>query len=578
MALDVEQITAQPDDTTEQVDKVLERKRLARWVADRWDEAEVAVRQEADYDQWDTWINAYWGDSPPESTPSYRQPVLTTEMRDLILHEAQEITDTKPKVHVTGNGLDPTILKNAKDLLNAQWINCDVRGALLKAVVWSCVLPAGWIGVYWDGSLNDGMGDICVYADDPRQVLPAPQAEDDVNWPYVIKYDWLDLYAIRERWPDVGHLVREDTPPVSAGSKQPKGRSSPYLGPMFSSTSSDSKSTPTIPQARILSIWVRDPETETKFLEVRDVVTNEIVSVRPHQVKKYPRGRFIQTAGEVVLTDIPWRTSSFPLHRIIPQPALGGFYPSPKVRDLQPIQQAVDKSWEQNIQNGERCNEGVWFTTGETGIDPSNFTPMPGMVVQGDQGSTLEMKAPQPFPESMLQMPDRLAGIMRRKMGQTEARAGGVKGANIGQGLIETEISQAETVTRMAASLMYQSCRRIAQTMLETMALNYRFRRDVTWLDSGTVKTVPWEPIPEDAVRKLISHLDAASFTPRSETMEKGLILKLAALGIVGPEYVLKHIQIPDVEEALQERKTELFQIWKMVQQKGQKSSSRIKR
>ncbi len=573
MALDTAEVTAQPDDTTEQVDKVLERKKLARWVSERWDEAEQSARQDAEFDSWDSWVDSYWGATPPESA-SFRQSVMTTEMRDLILHEAQEITDTKPKVHVTGPNLPKDVLKNAKDLLNAQWLNCDVRGALLEAVVWSCILPAGWVGVYWDGRLNDGLGDIVVSADDPRQILPAPQAIDDINWPYVIKYDWIDLYAIRQMWPDASALIKEDTPPITAGSKQPKSRSSPYLGPMFSTTSSDSKSTPNIPQARVLSIWVRDPATEQKFQEIKDI-QGVTTSIRPYHVMKYPRGRFIQTCGEAVLLDIPWRTSSFPLHRIIPQPAVGGFYPSPKVRDLKPIQDAVDKSWEQNIQNGERCNEGVWFTTGETGVDPSNFAPMPGMVVQGDAGSTLEMKAPQPFPESMLQQPERLAAIMRRKMGRTEAREGGVKGANIGQGLLETEISQAETPTRMAAGLLYKSCVRIAQCMLEVMALNYRSRREIDWLDNGSVKSVPWEPVEEDQVRKLVSHLDPASFIPRSETLEKGLIMKLAALGILGPKYVLKHIQIPDVEEALAELNDQMYQAWKMMKSKDGKTRSK---
>ncbi len=555
----------------------LARKQLARWVSERWDEAETSARQEADYQSWDSLVDAYWGEVAPESNPSYRQPVLTTEMRDLILHEAQEITDTKPKVHVTGAGLDKQLLYKCKDLLNALWTNCNVRGALLDAIVWSNILPAGWVGVYWDENLNDGLGDISVSADDPRQILPAPQALDDIRWPYVIKYDWLDLYAIKQRWPDFGHLVQPETPPVSIGKRPPKSGSSPYLGPMFSSPSNNERSTSSIPQARVLSIWVRDPATEIKYDPIRDPETNAITKLHPRYVRKYPRGRFVVTCGEVTLEDIKWRLSSFPLFRIIPQPTIGGFFQSPKVRDLRPIQQAVDKSWEQNIQNGERCNEGVWFTTGETGVDPSNFTPMPGMVVQGEQGSSLDMKAPQAFPEQMLQMPERLAGIMRRKMGQTAARSGGVQGANIGQGLIETEISQAETPTRLAAGLLYQSCRRIAQCILETAVLMYRSRRDVAWMDAGSMKELQWEPITEDITRRLISHLDESSFVPRSETLEKGMIMKLGALGIVGPEYILKHIQIPDVEEANEERKSQLFQVWRMMQQKGSKSTKRTR-
>src|SRR5574342_905043 len=133
-----EQVVNRDDDTTppEQL-----RKQLARWVADRWDEAENAATQESDYKLWDEWVQAYWGENPPESLPSYRQPIITTEMRDLILHEAQEITDTRPKVHITGGTLPPEILKRAKDLLNGQWINCNVRGALLEALVWCYILP-----------------------------------------------------------------------------------------------------------------------------------------------------------------------------------------------------------------------------------------------------------------------------------------------------------------------------------------------------------------------------------------------------------------------------------------------------
>ena len=106
----------------------------------------------------------------------------------------------------------------------------------------------------------------------------------------------------------------------------------------------------------------------------------------------------------------------------------------------------------------------------------------------------------------------------------------------------------------------------------------YRSRRDVPWLDNGKLQNVPWEPVDEEQVRKLISHLDPNSFVPRSETLEKGLILKLLALGAVGPEYALAHIGIPDLEDANKERNSNLFQVWKMMQQKGSKMTSRVKK
>jgi hypothetical protein len=303
---------------------------------------------------------------------------------------------------------------------------------------------------------------------------------------------------------------------------------------------------------------------------VRDS-TGQITAVIPRYIMKYPRGRFIQVAGDVVLDDRAWRVSTFPLFRVISQPAIGGFFPSPLVRDLLPIQQAVDKSWEQLIQNMERVNEGIYFTTGETGIDPQNFSPMPGMVVQGETGSTLDIKAPPPFPESFTRAPELLASIMRRKTGFTDPRLGNVGGANIGQGLIETEISQAETPTRMTATLLYQTVRRVAQHMLETCALMYRTRRQIPYIGLGTPKLIDWEPMMEDNVRQLIAHIDPSSFQPRSETLGKGIVLKAAALGIVGPEYVLKQLQLPDADEALKERQTELFKIWQTLQQKGRK-------
>ena len=574
-SLSTEEVTDRPDSSINEENDEHKGKILSHWVNDRWEEAETSARQTGDMQMWDEWVEAYWGEAPPDSLPSYRQPVLTTEMRDLILYEAQEITDTKPVVHITGANIPPPISAMIKDAMRAKWVSADVQGALLEAVIWSKILPCGWIGVYWDPTLADGMGDIAVSAEDPRCILPAPQARDDKTWPYVIKEDWLDLYAIRSMWPDIGHRVREDTPPTYTG-KMPKSRSSPYLGPMFMSPGQQSQSSPAIPQARVLSIWVRDPGTEIKLDPIRDQ-SGQIISVKSRHVMKYPRGRFVQVAGDVVLADQPWRCSSFPLFRILSQPAIGSFFPASLVRDLTPIQQAVDKAWEQLIQNMERVNEGVWFTTGETGVDPSNFTPMPGMVVQGEAGSTLEMKAPPAFPESFMKAPDHLASIMRRKTGHTGARAGEVKGANVGQGLLETEISQAETPTRMTATLLYKSVMRISQHILETMALMYRTKRVIPLFESGKPRMIDWQPLDENQVVNLLAHIDPASFQPRSETLEKGLILKAAAMGLVGPEYVLNHIQLPDTEEANKERNTQLYQIWSMMQKRGAKGA-RIKR
>src|SRR3990167_2934571 len=163
----IEQVTNRPGpngdgDTDEPRSEEIEERCLAHWVADRWHEAEDAARQDAERQSWDEWVDAYWGEAPSDSLPSFRGPILTTEMRDLILHEAQEIMDTKPRMHVMGDQLPPQAIKMAERTLQAKLLDCNVRGALLEAIVWSKILPCGWVGVYWDHMLADGIGDLAV--------------------------------------------------------------------------------------------------------------------------------------------------------------------------------------------------------------------------------------------------------------------------------------------------------------------------------------------------------------------------------------------------------------------------------
>lgn len=528
-----------------------EDERLWRWLDEVATESERVRRDEARFDEFPQWLDMYYGKHWPTTLPSFRPPVVANEMRTLILSEASDLTESQLRIYITKdkrNGGRDEMLERA---FRAVWARERVDIKLMYACVWALIAGTGFIEVGWDPDGHHGLGDVIVRDTDPRYVLPDPDALNDQEWLYVIKEHVLDIQEIRRLFPVSGMRVDpEDRWSLKDQKGTPQGLSAPiYLGPL---TPSDSFMHGTVPgykkaRARILDCYLRDDTVEESVDDTDP--DNLVAKVQP----KYPGGRRIIGANGTILYDGPSPNTGgdFGMLRLVLEPAIGRFWGTGFVQQTSELQLAIDKLLSNNVENSVRLNNGVVVSTTNTGLDWETFAGIPAQIVQINPGSEFKIQYPPPMPPDMINAPMQYLDLQRRLLGFEGARSGAPSRGNVSAELTETEISQAQSPTRLRSRLLHAFVQRLAEMIFARMAAGYTSPRAIPSVEGESFKPVNWQPLEKP--ENYAVYVDPASFTVMSKSMLRRLSVVLRKMNVIDRKATLEAVGWPD-SEAVAER------------------------
>jgi len=535
---------------------------LWRWLEDLATESDRVRRQDAGFDMFEKWMDLYRGRHWPGSMPSFRPPIVVNELRSLILSEASDLSDANLRLYVMKDPKNGGRDEDAERAVRALWVREQVDLKLVEAMMWALILGTGYLRIGWDPDGHQGMGDVTVRSEDPRHVLPDPDATDDRNMRFVLFETVLDIQEIRRLFPRTGMRVKpEDAWSVqdrNSASASPQGVSWPsYMGPLHNDQSLLGRGALGYKKARarVLDLYVEDPTTETVFaaktdisgLPMKDTDGNVIYeeSYRP----KYPKGRRIVGANGVILFDDPNPNPGGDkgVLRVILEPSLDSFWGQGFVQQTGELQMAADKLMSAVVENAIRLNNGIVVATTNTGLDLESFSGIPGQLVQINPGSTFEIKYPTPMPPDMISAPGRMLDMQRRVLGFPDSRGGTGAPGNRSAEMTETEISQAQGATRLRGRMMYYTVQRLCEMIFARMASNYMTERTIPAVEGENFKPVIWKPL--DRPERYSIYVDPACFQIMSRTMLKRLGLALYRLRAIDRASLLEAIGWPEWED-----------------------------
>lgn len=530
---------------------------LWEWLEGLANEAARARDDEARLNEFDDYLNMYYGKHWPTALPSFRPPIVANELRTLILSEAADLTDAQLRIYISKDPQNPGRDQAVERAFRAIWSREQVDLKLMYSCVWALIVGTGFLDVRWDPDGAFGLGDVAVDVYDPRHVLPDPDAIDDRKWMYVIRESVVDIPELRRLFPQSGWRVKpDDNWSVKEAKLNPSGsQSANYQGPMsqFGAYSRNLVVGYKKARARVLDCVIRDDKVEEEIEEVVDPTTKESIKdadgspvLRQNLKPKYPNGRRIIGANGTILFDgdNPNPGGDFGLLRVILEPALGRFWGHGFVQQTSELQLAADKLLSNVVENSVRLNNGVVISTTNTGLDWESFAGIPAQIVQINPGSEFKIQYPPPMPADMVQAPWRMLDLQRRLLGFQDARAGMPGRGNVSPDLTETEISQAQSTTRLRARMLHNTVQRLAEMIFARMANGYLTRRPIPAVEGEEFKPVMWEPLEHP--EKYAVYVDPASFAVMSKTMLRRLGLALYKLRAVDRQALLETIGWPD--------------------------------
>jgi len=548
----------------EDVKRATTERELWEWLDSLTDHADRVRVEEAKFEQFDRYMDMYYGHHWPETMPSFRPPVVVNELRTLILNEASDLIDATPRIYVMR---DPTNGQRDEDVeraLRAIWVREEVDLKVMNAICWALILGTGFLRVQWDPDAANGLGDVIVNDVDPRFVLPDPDAVDDHKWAYVIVESFTDISEVRRLFPVSGMKVK----PEDKWSIRDKRRDVPgtvgsagfYSGPMSNQASLLGKELEGFKKARarVLDCVIRDDRTDIKVTEVKGPDGKEVLDeggkpkLEIKEVPLYPNGRRIVGANGVILFDgdNPNPGGDFGIIRVILEPTLNKFWGEGFVSQTMELQLAADSLMSGVVENAKRLNNGIVKATTNTGVDWESFAGMPGQIVQINQGSDFDIMYPHPMPPDMIQAPWQALDMQRRLLGFPQARAGESGRGNVSPELTETEITQAQGVTRLRSRMMYFIIKRLAEMIFARMASGYMTPRVIPAVEGERFKPVRWQPMERPERYSL--YIDPTSFQVMSRSMLKRFGLALYKLGAIDRLALLEAVGWPNWEEVAQ--------------------------
>lgn len=531
--------------------------RLWEWLDDLATESARVRREEARFDDFDEFIDMYYGKHWPTTIPSFRPPVVVNELRTLVLSEASDLTEAQLRIYITKDPRHGQRDEQLERAFRAVWARQRVDIKLMYACIWALVVGTGFLEVGWDPDEHHGLGDVIVRPVDPRSVLPDPDALDDQSWLYRMREEILDIHEIRRLFPVSGMRVRAEDRWSTKDHDAPTGLSAPtYLGPLtpgdnFTGSAMGYKKA----RARVLDCIMKDDSVEEVLvpdtMSALDGTVNgdaPPVEMRTEYRPKYPGGRRIVGANGVILYDgpNPHPGGDFGLIRLVLEPTPDRFWGTGFVQQTAELQLAADKLASNVVENAIRLNNGIVVSTTNTGLDWETFAGIPAQIVQINPGSEFKIQYPPPMPPDMIKAPWTMLDMQRRLLGFQDARSGAPSKGNVSAELTETEISQAQSTTRLRARLLHATVQRLAEMIFARMAFGYSAPRAIPAVDGEQFKPVVWQPL--DDPEKYAVYVDPASFTVMSRTMLRRMSILLYKLRGIDRKALLEHIGFPDAD------------------------------
>jgi hypothetical protein len=296
----------------------------------------------------------------------------------------------------------------------------------------------------------------------------------------------------------------------------------------------------------VIDCIYKDDSVETMMVpDDKDPITGE-ERFKETIRAKYPHGRRIVGANGVILYDGPNNYPDFGLIRVTLEPTGDRFWGVGFVQQTAELQLAADKLASNVVENAVRLNNGIIVSTTNTGLDWETFAGIPAQIVQINPGSEFKIQYPPPMPPEMIEAPWRMLDMQRRLLGFQDARTGAPSRGNVSAELTETEISQAQSVTRLRARMLRDVVQRMAEMIFARMAFGYTQPRAIPAVAGEEFQPVVWEPLLEPD--KYAIYVDPASFTIMSKTMLRRMSLLLRKLNVLDRKAVLEAIGWPNAD------------------------------
>lgn len=455
---------------TEQEEKTIKLVRKLFGKSKQWREPYI--------DRWKDYYHDFRGKQWRQKRPSYRHSEVLNLIFTAIQNQVPLMTDARPKVEFFATEpQDVELNRIMNDLFNSDWERNDWNYALLECLYDSHIYGTALAGIGFDAEADFGAGQVTWHSLEPIYAYPEP-GSSDINTQR--KASWfcysepVSLDKIKQMYPDKGRFVQADLHDMWESAKtdlRDVRFRSPADNRAVIESSKPADSATNRDQALTITLFCRPLETEEQ--EVKNINEDGEEETLYELKLKYPRGRKVVIAGNVVLDDGPFDTDdkSIPIQKLVNYVDPRSWYGISDIEQLEGPQVIFNKLVSFALDTLTLTGNPIWVVDTNSGIDTDNLFNIPGMVVEKEPGSEVRREAGTQLQPYVLQLVDRMKLWFDDISGSQEVTRGsnpaGVTAARAIEALQQTGRTRIRQKTRNMDNFLREFGRQYVQYALK---------------------------------------------------------------------------------------------------------------
>lgn len=330
---------------------------------------------------WDTYYKAYTGEYFKQNLPVYKNQNIENFVFSTIETVKPVMLSENPKILALPQSEDmQTKSDSVQKALDYEWQRTHMMLILGNVVTNTLLYGKGIIGVLWDKESQNGLGNVRPIVIPPFNFFIDPSATniDDAE------------YAIYATYKNVGELAKafpDNADEIKNSSTQP---SDAYLnhGKITDSVSMMRN------QVLYIEAYFRDYSTE--LTEEQDESGNTTKTEK----LKYPKGRLVMLAGDVLLHDgeNAYEDGKFPFCAMNCYDMPGEFWGMGEVEQIISPTNSVNLLTNSIIETAELTSNPIWIMDKNSGVAKGSLTNRKGLVIRKNPGTEVRREQPPSLP------------------------------------------------------------------------------------------------------------------------------------------------------------------------------------
>lgn len=364
--------------SAEQTEKEDEISKLVESVKKKYRDAYDSKAKK--HEIWDKCYKAYTGELfKNPSLPKYKSQEVSNFIFSTVETVKPIMLSNKPKLLCLPHSeADYEKSERIQKALDYEWDRTQMFIKMCNALSNGLIYGTAIVGVLWNGKQNNGLGNVDPVVISPFNFFVDPMATSIDDAEYVIYATYKNVGEIIKAYPEKSEELKNSTEQAN----------DTYL--MYGRNTEGLTGKDTI---LYIECYQRD------YSVIEDEIEEDGKKYKITRMK-YPRGRRIVIAGDVLLDDSenPYKDGKFPFRAWKCYEISGQFWGIGEVEQIISPQEYANKLTNNLLTNARLMANPVWIVDKNSGIAQNSLTNQDGLVVRKNPGTDVKREAPPPMP------------------------------------------------------------------------------------------------------------------------------------------------------------------------------------